>query len=164
MKLKNILIVVSDIEKSKEFYLTLFGLDVIRDFGENVILSEGLVLQEKKVWENLIEREVSVGGNDAGLYFEENHMDDFLNKLEESPFEIEYLNRCKEREWGQRVLRIYDPDKHIIEIAETTESVVRRLLNTGMTVEEVAEKTRMLLEDVRRMALVRMALKCQNGV
>lgn len=155
MKLKNILIVVEDIEKSKEFYLTLFGLHVIRDFGENVILSEGLVLQEKKVWENLIKKKVNVGGNDAGLYFEENHMDDFLNKLEESPFEIEHVNEYQEREWGQRVVRIYDPDKHIIEIAETTESVVRRLLNSGMTAEEVSEKTRMLVDDVRKIALLR---------
>ncbi len=153
MKLKNILIVVTDIEKSKEFYQELFGLHVIRDFGENVILSEGLVLQEKSVWKKLIEKEVSLGGNDGELYFEENQMDNFLGKLEESPFEIEYLTKCQEREWGQRVLRIYDPDKHVIEIAETTESVVRRFFKEGMTVEEVAEKTRMLRDDVRKMAL-----------
>ena len=47
MILKNILIVVQDIEKSKQFYHDVFGLQVIRDFEENVILSEGLVLQEK---------------------------------------------------------------------------------------------------------------------
>lgn len=29
MKLKNILIAVTDIEKSKEFYHSLFGLDVV---------------------------------------------------------------------------------------------------------------------------------------
>lgn len=154
MKLKNILIVVEDIEKSKSFYLDLFGLHVIRDFGENVILSEGIVLQEKNVWENLIEGKVTLGGNDAELYFEENNMDDFLNKLEKSNFNIVYLNRCQERQWGQRVVRIYDLDKHVIEIAETTESVIRRLLKSGMTVEEVGEKTRILVEDVRKMALV----------
>ena len=46
MKLKNILLVVSDVNRSKEFYKKVFGLDVIRDFGENVMLTEGLVLQE----------------------------------------------------------------------------------------------------------------------
>lgn len=51
MKLKNILLIVNDIEKSKKFYRELFGLEVIRDFGENVILTEGLVLQERTVWE-----------------------------------------------------------------------------------------------------------------
>ena len=46
MKLKNIVIVVKDIEKSKQFYIELFGLDVILDQEGNVILTEGLVLQE----------------------------------------------------------------------------------------------------------------------
>lgn len=44
MKLKNVLLVVGDIEKSKAFYKELFGLDVVTDFGGNVILTEGLVL------------------------------------------------------------------------------------------------------------------------
>ena len=36
MKLKNILIVVKDIEKSKKFYHDLFGLEVILDNDGNV--------------------------------------------------------------------------------------------------------------------------------
>ena len=43
--LKNVLIVVDDIEKSIEFYRDLFGLQVILKNEGNVILSEGLVLQ-----------------------------------------------------------------------------------------------------------------------
>ena len=38
MKLKNILIVVKDIEKSKQFYHDLFGLDVILDNDGNCLL------------------------------------------------------------------------------------------------------------------------------
>ena len=40
MKLKNILFVVSDIEKSKKFYEELFGLKVITDFGERYLSGE----------------------------------------------------------------------------------------------------------------------------
>ncbi len=47
MKLKNVLLTVKDIEISKTFYKELFSLSVVTDFGENVILTEGLVLQEK---------------------------------------------------------------------------------------------------------------------
>ena len=43
MKLKNILIVVDDVERSKNFYCHLFVLRVVTDFGGNVILTEGLV-------------------------------------------------------------------------------------------------------------------------
>ena len=46
MKLKNILIVVKDMEKSIAFYRNLFGLEVILDNDGNVIMTEGLVLQE----------------------------------------------------------------------------------------------------------------------
>lgn len=148
MKLKNILIVVSDIEKSKSFYKDLFGLNVITDFGENVILTEGLVLQEKKVWENFIHRDVMSGANDAELYFEENHMDEFLEKLEKSEYPIEYVNPYMEHDWGQRVIRIYDPDKHIIEIGESMDYVVRRYLQMGMSVEEVAEKTQLPISQI----------------
>ena len=48
MKLRNVLIVVKDIEKSKKFYHDLFGLDTILDNDGNAILTEGLVLQDKK--------------------------------------------------------------------------------------------------------------------
>lgn len=153
MRLKNILFVVSDIEQSKAFYRELFGLEVVTDFGENVILTEGLVLQEKKLWETFLEKEVCVGGNDAELYFEENDIDAFLKKLENSRFEIEYLNKCEEHEWEQRVIRLYDLDKHVIEVGESLEYVARRFLNSGMTVEETARKTQLLeaqIEDMIR--------------
>lgn len=118
MHLKNILIVVKDIEKSKRFYKELFGLEVVADFGENVVLTEGLVLQEKNLWETFIGKEAIEGGNAAELYFEENDIETFLKKLDSSSFEIEYLNRCKEDDWGRRVIHIYDPDRHVIEIGE----------------------------------------------
>ena len=46
MKLKNVLIVVKDMERAKGFYHDLFGLNVVLDNGGNMILTEGLVLQE----------------------------------------------------------------------------------------------------------------------
>ena len=49
MKLRNVLIVVKDIEQSKKYYHDLFGLEMLLDNGGNMILSEGLVLQEEDV-------------------------------------------------------------------------------------------------------------------
>lgn len=151
MRLKNILIVVKDIEKSKAFYSDLFGLTVVTDFGENVILTEGLVLQEQTLWEGFVEREVTQGGNDAELYFEENDIDGFLEKLEHSSYPIEYVNPSMEHDWGQRVIRIYDPDRHIIEIGESMEYVARRFLRQGMSVEQVTAKTQLPLSQIKDM-------------
>lgn len=148
MKLKNVLIVVDDVEKSKAFYRDLFGLQVVTDFDGNVILTEGLVLQDRKIWERFIGKEVTKCGNNAELYFEENDMDGFMKKLDESGYPIEYVNLPMEHDWGQRVVRIFDLDKHIIEIGESMEYVARRFLRQGMTVEQVAEKTQLPLSQV----------------
>lgn len=153
MKLKNILFVVNDIEKSKAFYRELFGLMVITDFGENVILTEGLVLQERRLWEKFIEKGVDYQGHDAELYFEENNMDAFLEKLQNSSFDIEYVNPLTEHDWGQRVVRIYDPDHHVIEVGESLEYVARRLLKGGMSCEETARKVQMPLDWVKEIAI-----------
>ena len=48
MKLKSLLIVVKDIERSRQFYHDLFGLELVLDNDGNMILTEGLVLQEEK--------------------------------------------------------------------------------------------------------------------
>lgn len=112
MKLKNFLIVVSDVEKSKAFYCGLFGLKVLRDFGENVILSGGLVLQEKKCFENFAGLSVGMEGNNAELYFEETDLAGFIKRFSESDFAIEFVKRDSD------VVIIRDPDGHLIEIRE----------------------------------------------
>ena len=119
--------------------------------SENVILTEGLVLQEKKLWESFIGRSMISGGNDAELYFEENDIDRFLERMENSEYPIEYLNKCITHDWGQRVIRIYDPDGHIIEIGESMEYVARRFLKQGMTAEQVAAKTQLPLSQIEEM-------------
>ena len=71
MKLKNVLIVVKDIEKSKQFYHDLFGLNVVLDNDGNMILTEGLVLQEEKIWKSFLGKEIIPQNNSCELYFEE---------------------------------------------------------------------------------------------
>ena len=126
MRLKNVLIVVEDIEVSKKFYQDIFGLQVMTDFGRNVILTEGLVLQEKTLWEEFVQRKVVPGGNGMELYFEHNDLDAFAEKLNASGYEIIYINRLMEHEWGQRVIRFYDPDMHVIEVGESLEYISRK--------------------------------------
>ena len=58
MKLKNVLIVVKDIEKARRFYHDLFGLELILDNDGNMILTEGLVLQEEKYCTEFLCKEI----------------------------------------------------------------------------------------------------------
>ena len=116
MKLKNILIVVKDIEKSKQFYHDLFGLDVIVNNDGNMILTEGLVLQDERIWKNFLGKEVIWDNHSCELYFEEKNIEVFEEKLERQYPSVRYVNRLMTHSWGQKVLRFYDPDGNLIEV------------------------------------------------
>ena len=117
MKLKNILIVVKDIEQSKQFYCSLFGLDVALDNEGNVILTEGLVLQDEKIWSSFLGKEIIPKSNSCELYFEEPDLEGFVKKLETLYPSIQYVNRMASHSQNQRVIRFYDLDGNLIEIA-----------------------------------------------
>ena len=116
MKLKNVLIVVKDIEKSKQFYHDLFGLDMILDNDGNMILTEGLVLQDEKIWQQFLEKDIIPRSNSCELYFEETDIEAFAEKLEKLYPGILYVNRLMTHSWGQKVIRFYDLDGNLIEV------------------------------------------------
>lgn len=139
MKIKNPMLIVTDIDKSVEFYKKVLGLRVIMDFGENKTLTGGLALQSLESWQEFIETDdVVFGGNSSEVYFEEENFDIFTDKLKKCA--VEYVHPVKEHSWGQRVVRFYDPDKHIIEVGENIKTVCKRFLDNGMTPEQVAER------------------------
>lgn len=116
MRLRNVLIVVKDIEKSKKYYQDLFGLDVILDNDGNMILSEGLVLQDEAIWKKFIGRDVIGMNNQSELYFEEANIEGFVEKLDRMYPDTEYVNKLMTHSWGQTVVRFYDPDGNLIEV------------------------------------------------
>ncbi len=139
MKFKNPLLVVTDMDKSVEFYKKVLGLHVIMDFGANKTLTGGLCLQTLETWRELTGAgEITFGGRDTELYFEEDDFDKFSEKLEK--FDLGYVHPIKEHAWGQRVVRFYDPDRHIIEVGENMKAVCKRFLDSGMTPEQVAAR------------------------
>jgi len=151
MKFLNPLIVVSNMEKSKLFYYEMLGLKVIEDFGANVTLTGGIALQTKDSWSNFIHKEDSeiiFGGNESELYFEEDDFDSF-NKRLNNMRDINYVHSMVEHSWGQRVVRFYDPDKHIIEVGENIIKVVRRFLDSGLSIEETAIRMDVPLDYVK---------------
>ena len=116
MKLRNVLIVVKDIEKSKKFYHDLFVLDTILDNDGNVVMTEGLVLQDEKIWKSFLEKEVIPENNACELYFEESDIEAFVEKLEKLYPDIKYVNQLMTYSWGQKVVRFYDLDGNLIEV------------------------------------------------
>lgn len=116
MKLKNIVIVVKDIEKSKQFYHDLFGLETVLDNDGNMILTEGLVLQDEKIWQGFLGKDIIPKNHSCELYFEESDIEAFVQKLEKRYPSVQYVNRLMTHSWGQKVIRFYDPDGNLIEV------------------------------------------------
>mgnify|MGYP002627572521 CR=1 FL=1 len=89
------LIAVRDMEKSKRFYHDVLGLRVTVDFGANVTLDGGVVLQTMDTWQSFIRTDAVVLPNNAGeLYFEEDDMDLFCAHLKS--FEIQFVHELFE--------------------------------------------------------------------
>ncbi|MCI9081291.1 MAG: glyoxalase [Lachnospiraceae bacterium] len=151
MKYVCTVISVADISATRKFYEDLFGLEVYQDYGKNIAFTCGLALQQDFDWLVSIPKEkVLKKSNNAEVVFEEQNFDGFLNKLKEYP-EIEYLGEVIEHSWGQRVIRFYDLDGHLIEVGEDMKMVVKRFLNAGMSMEELSVKMDASIEDLTKL-------------
>lgn len=147
---RSCVLLVEDVEKSKHFYNSILGQKIVMDFGRNVGFEGGLAIWERDYALNLIFHEkahgIKVGANNVEIYFETENLDELYKRLVE---EIRVIHSIQEHPWGQRAFRIYDPDNHILEFAESMESVVLRLNMQGLSLEEIAKKSMMPMEFIR---------------
>ena len=151
MKYNCAVISVADINAARKFYEDLFGLEVFQDYGINIAFTCGLALQQDFDWlVHLPKENVLIKSNNMELCFEEQDFDGFLNKLKKYP-NIECLGEVIEHSWGQRVIRFYDLDGHIIEVGEDMKMVIKRFLASGMNMEEIAVKMDASVEDLTKL-------------
>lgn len=155
MEFKLALLAVKNVETSKQFYKKLFDQEVVLDLGKNVTFSGGFAIQEDFAWlTDLPSKSIIEKSNNMELYFELYDFDEFINKLK-AYNSVEYVHPPKKHEWQQRVVRIYDPDYHMIEIGESMEVIARRYLSDGYSVEETSRIIQHPIEFVE---------KCKQGL
>lgn len=131
---------VSNIKKARSFYENIFGLEVCQDYGRNILFSCGLALQQDFDWLIGVPKDkVYKKPNNVEIAFEERDFDDFLQKLNGNPG-IVFLGEIIEHDWGQRVIRFYDLDGHLIEVGEEMKMVIERFISDGMTLEEISQR------------------------
>lgn len=151
MKYFGAVLSVADIGAARKFYEDLFGLEVFQDYGKNVAFTCGLALQQDFDWLVGLPRQSIVKKPcNMEICFEAQDFDGFLRKLKAYP-NIEYLGEVVEHSWGQRVVRFYDLDGHIIEVGEDMKMVVQRFLASGMTIEEVSRRMDVSLRDLEKL-------------
>ena len=151
MKLKNTVLIVNDLEQSKKFYKHILGLKAILDFHGSVTLTSGIVLQSKEIWKDLIhktDQEIIMLNHAVELSFETEDIDAFMYVLDQ--YHVTLLHPLKEGAWGQRVVRFYDLDGHVIEVGESMRKIIKRLLSQGFSYEELAHRLRVPLDYIKQ--------------
>lgn len=148
MKYQGICIAVKDTNLSKKFYQDLFGLEVYQDYGIHISFGE-LSLQQDFDWLlNVPKESIMSKPHNMELYFEEDEFDKFVDKLKQRN-DVQYLgDGVKEAGWGQRSIRFYDLDGHIIKGGENLKMVVKRFLNSGMSMAETSKRMDVSVSDL----------------
>ena len=141
MKYSGTLLVVRDISRARKLYEGLLGCVVSMDLGVYIAYANGIALQQEQTWLSFIGREageITYGANDGEIYFEEHEIESFFVRMR--VFDVELIHELIEHSWGQRVVRFYDFDGHIIEVGESMKTVCLRFFASGMTPEETARR------------------------
>lgn len=148
MKFSGVLFSVRSMAVSRPFYENVMGRKVALDLGINLVFEGGPTLQEDFAGLVGFPPEKTVyHAHDTELYFETDELDVDVPKVKAAGVEI--LHDVKEYPWGQRVFRFYDPDGHIIELADSMKAVILRFLAQGLSEEEVAQRSQHPVEFVR---------------
>jgi len=143
---------VVDIDRAKRFYVEILGQEIDLDFGKNVTLKCGITL-----WEidplHIIPRTAGMEAvhnkaiNRFEFYFETEDIEAAYEKMEAAG--VVFLHPVHEEPWGQKTVRFFDPDRHLIEMGETLAVFVKRLHADGLSTEGVAAKTGVPIDKVR---------------
>lgn len=142
---------VRDIAAAKRFYIDLLGMEIDLDFGTNVGLKGGVTLWQIDPNHIIPQRlgSEAIGGkaNRFELYFETEDLGAACERVKAGG--AEFLHELHEEPWGQRTMRFFDPDRHLIEIGELLEVFIKRLHAGNMTPEQVAQKSSVPLAKVK---------------
>ena len=152
IKYKSSVLLVKEIEKSKNFYQNILKQEIRFDFGECIEFVGGFSIFQKEYAKKLIfgskQKNDTITKNlNAEFYFETNEINEIASKIKSIGLEI--LHDVKEEPWGQKTFRFFDHDNHIIEIGESMEVFVNRFYLEGMNAIEISERTSVPLETVK---------------
>ena len=134
MNLKNCapVLFVKDAQIARNFYESLLGLEVKADFGGmNIIFQEGFALWQI-MDENIIPRTLGADNitdsrltSRFELCFETEDLDNIYKTLKDN--DTRFLHEINVELWGQRTIRFYDPDGHLVEVGEAMHIFLHRI-------------------------------------
>ena len=132
-------IFVKDISASRRFYEDLLGQEIEHDFGANIIFKSHISLWQIAANHEIARLTSQENSNRFELYFETEDINSITLKITESSTSL--LHQLKTEPWGQKTIRFFDPDDHLIEIGESLPTFVSRIHSETGSVEKVCEIT-----------------------
>lgn len=150
MGFKSVILVVEDVIKSRKLYEEILGCKVDGDFGiYNVGFEGGLSLYKKSFFAEMINNvDIVSRAHNLAVYFEFDDIFSLRDTVIKSDFEL--VHDIKEQPWGQNLFRFYDYDKHIIEVAENMNTVLKNMYENGMSLIMISDKSGYPVEEVTR--------------
>lgn len=133
-------IFVDEIERSKKFYTEILEEEIEHDFGNNIMFKSQLSL-----WKVMPDHEIagienkSKKGNTFELYFETKDIHKSTERIKAN--KVRLLHDIKTEPWGQKTIRFYDPDDHLLEIGESFSTFITRIYNETGSITETASTT-----------------------
>ena len=132
------------------FYKTLLQQDLEFDFGACIVFKCGLSL-----WHPADAHPVAVHMGAANfaagkfeLCFETDDFEGAISALKQH--QVQFLHGERTEPWGQYTTRFFDPENNLVELGESIPCFVRRLYNDGLSVSQVASRTSVPLETVKK--------------
>lgn len=148
----SVVVFVKDIQAAKRFYQEVFDLEIEHDFGKNISFKSGMAIWEIGE-EHIIPKKLGNLYTDIGnkfeLYFETTDIQTVYANLKEQ--DVVFLHEVHVEPWGQKTVRFFDPDKHLVEVGETLQTFVKRMYSEGMSIEDIHEKSSIPVDTVKQL-------------
>lgn len=134
MDLKNCtpVLFVKDALKARDFYVDLLGMTVVMNNGDqNFMFKEGFAvwqIAEQNIIPQKLGMEKISDKSAPGrfeLCFETGELDKIFQTLKKHG--VKFLHEINTEIWGQKTIRFYDPDNHLIEVGEAMPVFLRRV-------------------------------------
>lgn len=117
IRFRNAIIFTKDIERSKAFYNGLLGLVIKNDFGSFVMFEGNFSLHSADVFYEYLNKPYNgenMGRDNLDLYFTSDDLEAVQARLKKA--NVTFIHEIQKCPWGESILRVYDPDGHIVEI------------------------------------------------
>ena len=113
---------VKNVEASKKFYEEVIGLKAAKAFDTFVLFEGDFSIHAADVFYEYINKTYQgekLGNGNVDFYFTTSDLPAMEQKLKEA--KVEFLHGIKQHDWGEKVIRILDPDGHLLEIGDAHE-------------------------------------------